>query len=340
MKIYFFALMLCATATLWSQNNSSDTLLKARADAHAPISIMADHTHDKGQFMVSYRYMYMNMSKLKSGSEDVPFSNALKPKGNYRVTPTRMPMQMHMIGAMYAPTDQITLMAMTNFVDNNMQHVTAMGLNFKTATRGWGDTQVSALYQFYKANASSWHAQLGVSLPTGSIDEKAVTPASNGTAVVVPYPMQLGSGTYDGILGLTYSKRWSRSSFGAQAQTVLRFGENDNAYTLGNRYQLQSWFAAPVSSWVSFSVRGAARYVASIDGANPDLNPMMVITADTANSGGTYVEAGLGANFLIPEGVLKNLRLGIELQHPIYQNLKGVQLKTNEVFTAGLQYAF
>ena len=340
MKTYFFALFLCAATTLVAQDKTTAPLFKGRPDAHAPIQVMADHTHKAGEFMLSYRYMYMSMYDLKKGADDVSFDTALKPQGKYMVTPTRMPMQMHMIGAMYAPSDRITLMAMGNYLDNSMRHLTAMGANFTVATKGWGDTQVSALYQFYKAEAASIHAQVGVSLPTGSIDEKAVTPASKGSAVIVPYPMQLGSGTYDGIFGLTFTRKWDHTSFGAQAQAVVRFGENDNGYTLGNRYQLQSWFAVPVSSWVSFSLRGQGSYVAEIDGANPALNPMMVITADTANSGGTYFNAGLGANFLIPEGCFKNLRLGVELQHPVYQNLNGIQLKSNETFTAGLQYAF
>ena len=34
-----------------------------RADSHAPISVMGDHTHGKGEWMLSYRYMGMGMGK-------------------------------------------------------------------------------------------------------------------------------------------------------------------------------------------------------------------------------------------------------------------------------------
>ncbi|MEL7333685.1 MAG: hypothetical protein AAFN12_15670 [Cyanobacteria bacterium J06560_2] len=30
----------------------------SRPDSHAPIGVMGDHTHEKGEFMLSYRYMY------------------------------------------------------------------------------------------------------------------------------------------------------------------------------------------------------------------------------------------------------------------------------------------
>lgn len=43
----------------WSSN---------RADGHAPISIMGDHTHNKGEFMVSYRYMPMWMDGMIEGN--------------------------------------------------------------------------------------------------------------------------------------------------------------------------------------------------------------------------------------------------------------------------------
>ena len=33
----------------------------ARPDAHAPISVMGDHTHGEGEWMLSYRYMTMDM---------------------------------------------------------------------------------------------------------------------------------------------------------------------------------------------------------------------------------------------------------------------------------------
>ena len=33
-----------------------------RADSHAPIGVMGDHMHAKGEWMVSYRFMRMAMS--------------------------------------------------------------------------------------------------------------------------------------------------------------------------------------------------------------------------------------------------------------------------------------
>ena len=42
-----------------------------RPDGHAPISVMGDHMHAMGEWMVSYRYMTMDMKGLLKGSDDV-----------------------------------------------------------------------------------------------------------------------------------------------------------------------------------------------------------------------------------------------------------------------------
>ena len=36
----------------------------SRPDGHAPISVMGDHMHEMGEWMVSYRYMTMDMNGL------------------------------------------------------------------------------------------------------------------------------------------------------------------------------------------------------------------------------------------------------------------------------------
>tara|TARA_R110002020_G_scaffold293535_5_gene509116 strand:- start:35907 stop:36932 length:1026 start_codon:yes stop_codon:yes gene_type:complete len=341
MKNIFVALTLCATASLCAQESTIENKWNGnRPDAHAPISIMGDHTHGKGEFMLSYRYMYMDMHDLKRGSDDASFISALKPNDKYMVTPTRMPMHMHMLGLMFAPTNRVTLMAMGMYSESSMKHLTVMGANFTTASNGWGDVQVSALYKFLEAGTTKMHLQAGISLPTGSIDEKGVTPMSMGMKMVMPYAMQIGSGTYDGLLGLTFLQQWQATSFGAQAKSTIRFGENDNSYTLGNNYRLNSWYSYKATDVMSLSLHAEGVIVDEIAGSNPALNPMMVSTADTQNSGGTYVNLGLGANFFVPKGCLKDLRFSVELAYPLYQDLNGVQLKAQEVFTTGVQYAF
>lgn len=339
MKNYIYVIIFMVATFAYAQE-TEDTTTKwsgSRPDGHAPISVMGDHTHGKGEIMFSYRYMYMNMEDLNRGSENTSFADALT---QYMVTPTSMPMQMHMLGAMYAPSDNVTLMVMANYLTSEMDHVTRMGGIFTTEASGFGDTKVAAMYKFFNKDKQQLHAQVGVSIPTGSIDEQDATPASTPNEVILPYPMQIGSGTFDGEFALTYLKQWSNWSFGTQARTTVRFGKNDNDYRLGNRYNLNNWAAFTATKWLSFSGRIELGAIDRIEGTNSALNPMMVITADTQNSGMTYANAGLGFNLYAFKGSLKNLRFGFEAALPIFQNMNGVQLRNKETLTFGLQYAF
>ncbi|GAA0734117.1 transporter [Aquimarina litoralis] len=339
MKKYICAIIFMAIQLVSAQEDTKTNWSGSRPDGHAPISIMGDHTHGKGEFMFSYRYMYMNMEDLNRGSENVAFSNALRPNDVYMVTPTSMPMQMHMLGMMYAPTDKITLMAMVNYLLQEMDHLTAMNGTFTTESSGFGDTKIAALYKFFNNKRQQLHGQIGISIPTDSIDEEDVTPASSPSEVILPYPMQIGSGTWDTEIAITYLKQWSEFSFGAQARTTLRIGENGNEYRLGNKYSFNTWTAFMANNWLSFSGRIELGAVDKINGINPDLNPMMIITADTANSGMTYANAGLGFNLYAFKGSLKDLRLGFEAAMPLFQNMNGIQLRNKETITLGLQYA-
>lgn len=339
MKIYLSAILMMATIAFYAQetNDESQKWSAGRPDGHAPISVMGDHMHGKGEWMLSYRYMYMNMDELKQGSDDASFDDAL---ANYMVTPTSMPMNMHMLGTMFAPSDKITLMAMFNYLSMEMDHITRMGGTFTTESSGFGDIQLAVLYKFFNKNQQTLHGQLGFSIPTGNVTESDVTPASAPNETELPYPMQVGSGTFDPNLALTYLGQNQSISWGSQIRGVFRFGENDRAYRYGNRYSLNNWFAVKTNNWLSVSARLEGLIVEEIEGVDPNLNPMMVITADTNNSGGTYINSGIGINTYIPKGALKNLRFGFEFGYPLYQDLNGIQLKTKETLTFGTQYSF
>ena len=334
-----FAIAMMATLTISAQETTNDTSKKwtsGRPDGHAPISVMGDHMHNKGEWMFSYRYMYMNMEDLKRGSDDASFEDAL---ADYMVTPTRMPMNMHMLGTMYAPSDKITLMAMVNVTSMEMDHLTRMGGTFTINSSSFGDTKLSGMYRIFDANRQLVHARLGLSIPTGSITEADVTPASAPNAVELPYPMQIGSGTWDPSLDLTYLVQGEVFSYGGQLSGVFRLGENDRQYTLGNRYAFNNWLGVRLSDWFSLEATLGYLSMGDINGSDPNLNPMMVITADTQNSGGNFLNSGLGFNIYVPDGALKDVRFGFEFGYPLYQNLNGIQLKNRETVTLGLQYS-
>lgn len=336
MKKYYLIAGLISAIVPLSGNASSK---HGDASSHAPISVMGDHLHAQGEWMLSYRYMQMDMQGSLIGSKRLTARDIVGTGANpgmYMVAPTEMPMEMHMLGSMYGLTDSITLMAMLNFVSSEMTHLTRAGGSFVTESSGLGDTKIGALISLIEKGHHSVHANINVSLPTGSIDERDDTPVMQNA--FLPYPMQLGSGTVDFNPGVTYRgyatpHTWS---WGAQASAVIRTGTNDEGYTLGDRFEVTTWLARDISTNFSLSLSLKYQDWDKIDGQNDALNPMMIQTADTSLQGGDRMDLSIGANYIFNNGH----RLAIEYAKPIAQDLNGPQLKTESILTVGWQKAF
>ena len=320
---------LCAIAV--TQNTFAGSL----PDEHAPIGVMGDHTHNKGEWMLSYRYNNMKMDGNRSGTNAVSTANVHQ---NFMVAPIDMVMQMHMFGIMYGLTDDLTLMTMLPYTELSMNLQTRMGVNFATNAQGIGDVKVGGLYSLYKEGRSNIILNAGLSIPTGSINKSDATPM--GPNIPLPYPMQVGSGTFDIQPGLTYTSGKDSWSWGAQINSNIRTGTNDTGYKLGNQYGFTMWGARRLNDAFSISVRSEIKTIGDIKGADAALNPMMVPTARTDLRHGERVDIFAGVNFIVPSGSLEGNRLAVEFSAPVYQNLDGPQLETDYRITAGWQLAF
>ena len=156
--------------------------------------------------------------------------------------------------------------------------------------------------------------------------------------VRLPYPMQNGSGTWDVLLGATYTGQVRRLSWGAQANGVIRPGENSNDYTLGDRYEVTAWLAHPWSSRVSTAFRLDWQQWFNISGADPTLNPLLVPTADPERRAGRRLDGLVSTNVAVRTGPLKGMRFAVEGGVPLYQDWVGPQLGGDWRITAGIQY--
>lgn len=303
-----------------------------RADDHAPIGVMADHYHGTDEVMFSYRFMRMSMDGNGDGTGKVSESEVLD---DYMVAPQGMTTEMHMFGVMYAPSDTVTLMGMLPYIHKSMDHVTGMGDEFTTRASGSGDLKLTALIA--PSPGSDWHFHLGASAPTGSILEADDTPMGRTR---LPYGMQLGSGTWDVLAGVTLNRRHERGSWGLQLNTTWRTGGNDLDYRLGHEAEATGWGALAFTHWLSGSLRLSARQWGDISGEDETLNPNMVPTADPDLRAGQRLDAGAGFNMRLPHGALARHRLAVEYMAPLYQDLDGPQLRADDMLVAGWQYDF
>ncbi len=314
-------------------------------DDHAPAGIMGDHLHKPGEWMFSYRYMRMEMDGNRDGTDDLSSTRVLS---DFMVAPLDMTAEMHMFGFMYGITDGLTMMAMGPYVKKSMSHLTRAGEKFETETEGLGDIKLLGLFSIYDSTKSDTaktergredkiHVNLGISLPTGSTNKRGNTPA--GTGQKLPYPMQIGSGTYDPVVALTWLRRYPDWSMGLQSDSVLRFGENDEGYRRGNEHGVSIWVAKNLNNHVSVSLRVDGEIRRKINGDDYDLNPKMVPTARPDLSGRKSVYGFAGLNFYKSKGRFSGNRLAVEMGLPLYEDLDGPQLKTDYSLSLSWQLA-
>ncbi len=295
-----------------------------------PFGVIGGHSHHAGGWMISYKYMRMFMKGMRDGTNGLTNSQVISQ--GYMATPTKMTMEMHMLGLMYAPLDELTLMVMAPYVIKKMDHVRMNGTTFIRESEGIGDIKLTATYFVLNKKLFHLHFNFGISFPTGSIDE------SFGGARL-PYPMQIGSGTFDLLPGITYLGQAGNLDWGLQFKTEIRLGDNKHNYTLGNRYHITFWGAYQWFKLLSTSVRINTLIWENIDGADSQLNPAMIPNADPNKQGGRRMDLLFGTLFYLPFGHIKP-RLGIEIGFPIYQSLNGPQLETDWMLTAGIQWPF
>jgi hypothetical protein len=298
--------------------------------------------HPGGEFMASYRYSRMRMDGNRDGTSRVGVDEIVLPDGTYMVSPTDMDMEMHMFGLMYAPTDWVTLMAMIPYVRLSMDHVTATGVRFTTKSDGPGDLKLSGLFRLLEREGHGVHLNAGLNFPTGGLSHKdhVPVPMMGFQKRRLPYPMQIGSGTWDLLPGLTYNGHISWLSWGAQVLGTIRLGDNKHDYRLGHRADTTAWVALPLLDRVSLSARIAYAYWGNIHDSDDSLNPMAVPTADPNLRAGHRIDMLGGVNFVVPLGPLGVHRIALEAGAPVYQWLDGPQLETDWRVIAGWQFAF
>lgn len=301
-----------------------------------PAGVMGAHVHAAGEWMVGYRYTYSRYQGMKDGTENLSSAEVLTQ--GFAQTPTSMTMQMHEVEAMYGVSDEVSLMASVPYLIQSMPQVDNTNQSFTTHSSGIGDVALAAAYTLKVRETDRAIATVGVSLPTGSIDQRDDMPGCPDCRL--EYMMQNGSGTVDLLPALAYIASCGDWAFGAQALGCIRLGTNDNDYRLGDRGELSAWTARRLGeSWRS-SLRLGGAWWGNVDGADPELDLAMSPTNDPNRQGGTRVDVALGFDWFASRGHHSGSGVGVEFGVPIYQYLDGPQPDAEWFATIGLRFTF
>jgi hypothetical protein len=178
---------------------------------------------------------------------------------------------------------------------------------------------------------------MGMSLPTGSIDEEdtVLAPTGDTPTLRLPYMMQLGTGTYDFMPAVTYTYLTDEWTHGLSYYGRFHLGRNSEGYSRGDKHALTGWSGYQfnetlgVSSSLTFSTEG------KIGGRDSQI-AAPVQTADPDNYGGERIHLGLNAAWKFYKQ--NTVKAGFSV--PLYQDLNGPQMEEDYSFQLRWQNSF
>lgn len=295
-----------------------------------PFDIM---TGQAGQWMVGYQFMFERLDGILDGTHRISEAEVLN---GFQTTPTDMAMRMHMGMGMFAPTDNLTLMAMLPYVGMSMGELHRDGTRSTERSEGIGDLEIRALVALNAANNLRRRilVTFGIGIPTGSVNQRDAAGAR------MEYPMQPGSGTFSLLPGLTYLGQALPWGWAAGFNATLPLGRNSIGYRLGNRYQASVTIARQFPNWISLSAGARGELWENIHGVDPLLDPTDEPTKDPNLQGGKRLSALLGITLHPQKGLLKGQHMHVLVDVPVVQSLDGPQLQRKWVVRLGWQLEF
>jgi hypothetical protein len=310
---------------------------------------------DSSRFHFSSNYINVKFDGYMDGTKDLSTDDVLwsntsgeaRTDKNFPIVPTVIHQEAIQFKGAYDLSERFILSLSIPYIRQETEHISIVPNfdDFTIVSEGLGDIEIAVSWIHQLSHSNNLLINLGLSLPTGSIDETGDTPGP-GPDNQLPYTMQLGSGTYDIKPSIHYFGSAGNWTYGADLNLTLRTGKNDRDYRLGNVYQSSIWTRYALTDWLEPSIRINGVVWDEISGKDPalpydsvnDLYPAAVVKPD--NFGGTKLLALVGLRLNDPRGRLENTFLEFEAGTPFYQKLNGPQPSEDWRFSASLVLSF
>jgi len=310
-----------------------------KCGGNMPLNIPGAGTPEPHEFRIKMNLSWGRMVGLRRGTSNRSTKDTL---GQYMMTQRKMDMYMSNVSVGYAFSDRFFAGIMGMYMEKDMEMIRRGGRRSSMNSQGAGDTMLmtkTLLYaDDYLIPTSQVSLLLGVSIPTGSIDQ-------DDTGQILPYSMQLGSGTFDPFIGVLYEGSSSPFWWGANASYLARAYENYKSYNLGDEYRLDLYGMYQLRHNLVGELQIKGKYVGDIEGEAQEIeqdgdghmngNPNMAFMSnlyDPDNYGGSTVDLTTGVQWQ----PFRNHILNAQFSFPLFQNLHGTQMERD--FTASVTY--
>jgi hypothetical protein len=202
------------------------------------------------------------------------------------------------------------------------------------ALQGLGDVLLEGQARVWESGRTSLWLLGGIELPTG---ESAL---DNGDGEVAELPIQPGSDSVDGLVGITLRGSLLRDTAhqGSMGGTVAvpyflgvsyrRNGQGRDDYRLGDEWQINAGSAYPVAQRLEALLQVNTRFRGKDDPGNTEEDPDF--------TGGTFVYLSPGLRLTLGDRWAGYLYV----QVPVYQDVNGLQLTSKANGFVGVQARF
>ncbi|WP_035382758.1 hypothetical protein [Ferriphaselus sp. R-1] len=278
-------------------------------------------------FTFGLRYEYIKSDQLRSGTGKLPNFTVATAAAGDEITTTNQNFVAN-LGYTFSPQWQAEIEA--PMLKRYHQHGSAT----PGAPDTWdfttlGDVKLLASYRLGGESPNGFTVRVGVKLPTGKTNQMAVDGLTAAERMFQP-----GTGTTDGILGLSYNSsppdgglRWFASATAQQALNTA--GDNGTAtgsYKPGYSVALATGLAYPLTHEVALTAQ-ANLHISGSEGGQAGV---------PANTGGQTLALSPGISI----AAAPDTRIYALLQVPVYQNVTGTQLTSNLGATLGITQRF
>ena len=285
------------------------------------------------------------IGQSEASYDDVLFQPGTEPRTmlNYPVVPTKIRQEVQSVRLAYELSSTVTLRGHLPLIHQSTDHISIIpGYDeFNIRSNGVGDVVLLADSVIFQTVNSVLRAGSGLSIPTGSIDEEGDTPRAPGDQQL-PYTMQLGSGTWDIPLLLSYQKYEANTTWGLEANARIRTGTNDRDYSLGNTYALGGWIEFPTSESIKLGMRTDYISRGKIDGGDTSLTvpipgfPYPAPVVDPNAFGGEQLDITV----YVALNLSQDWRMKFRYKQPVWLDLNGPQSALDQHVSISVSTSF
>lgn len=271
-----------------------------------------------GELAFSVEQSLRRFRGMRDGRERVDARDELASWSQAR----RASMSRWAVNGRYGLSDHVTLSAVVPVESRRVSWATDSERG-RTSTHGLGDVELLADVRMFERLGERLIVGAGLIAPTGEHDARGAW--SGAPDVLLPYWLQLGGGSWQGLVTASWIRQESTWSWGAGARGTLPLEKNDSDWARERSLAADAWAARPFGErWVGSArvqasgwsdVRGAAA------GADPSASPL----EDNGRQGGDRLEASLGLAYDLagPGSTGATNRLELSVGAPLWEDLDG-----------------